>query len=103
MDFLDVEKASLFFMCAGTPFALLFAARNPARTTGHLLGISSWVSPADFDGAGALYRLATRLPSRFVSRLAGSLFASGPRALRSLPAETVPGILEGKLSEPERA
>ena len=33
-----IEKASLCFLCAGTPFACHFAQRHPDRITGKVLG-----------------------------------------------------------------
>eukprot|EP00928_Gymnodinium_smaydae_P089814 TRINITY_DN73717_c0_g1_i1.p1 TRINITY_DN73717_c0_g1~~TRINITY_DN73717_c0_g1_i1.p1 ORF type:complete len:336 (-),score=30.94 TRINITY_DN73717_c0_g1_i1:259-1266(-) len=103
LDQLDIQKVSLLFLCAGTPFALLFAARHQARMTGKLVGIASWVSPADFTNAKSLYRLGAALPSWFVSSLVGSSFASAPTVMRCLPEAMAVRIVHGKLSALEQA
>ena len=43
MDYYKVQKASLFYMCAGSSFAYTFASKYPNRTTGHIMGVSSWI------------------------------------------------------------
>mmetsp|Transcript_102778 Transcript_102778/g.257805 ORF Transcript_102778/g.257805 Transcript_102778/m.257805 type:complete len:343 (+) Transcript_102778:73-1101(+) len=102
LDHLRIQKASLLFFCAGTPFALLFAARYPERSTGRLMGSGSWVSPVDFEGAQLLYQIGGTLPTWFVARLVGSSFASGPRMVRWLPESALLRIVRGKLAHAER-
>jgi len=103
LDHLGIQKASLLFMCAGTPFALLFAACFRARCTGRLVGLASWVSPADFDGASSLYKLGAALPSWFVAPLVGTSFASAPKIARSLPQSSLVGVIQSDFSVPEKA
>lgn len=74
MDKLKIEKAGIFCMCAGTPFALAFSARHPEKTTGKLLMLGPWTLPADCPNAKALDRFAAHyLPTKAVSALVGSI------------------------------
>ena len=43
IDYYQVPKVSLLYMCAGSSFAYSFAKLHAERTTGYILGISSWV------------------------------------------------------------
>jgi len=47
LDRHDVRRANLLYMCAGSTFAYSFASRYPNRTTGHIVGIASWVLRSD--------------------------------------------------------
>ena len=89
LQHLSVTKVSLLFFCAGTPFALNFAAKFP-EITHKMLGIGCWVSPADCDDSKRLFRFASALPSWMLSavegvwRLAGRVGSSLPNAPSSL-------------------
>jgi len=76
LDELSWNRVSLLFMCAGTPFALGFATQNPHRITGKLMGVASWVSPADSGETKLLYRFGSCLPGWLVNPLAGGFFSS---------------------------
>mmetsp|Transcript_41156 Transcript_41156/g.86436 ORF Transcript_41156/g.86436 Transcript_41156/m.86436 type:complete len:448 (+) Transcript_41156:22-1365(+) len=43
LDYYNIRKASLFYMCAGSTFAYSFASKYPDRTTGYIIGIASWI------------------------------------------------------------
>jgi len=73
LDALGIDKVSLLFMCAGSPFALAFSNKNPERMTGKLVGIACFVSPADCPMTKSLYRFGARCcPNWAVSPLVAS-------------------------------
>ena len=77
LDELKISRVGLFFMCAGTPFALAFACRFPERTTEKLMGIASWVLPADCDKTNTLFRFgALYCPLWLLSPLVGNSIRS---------------------------
>lgn len=43
MDYYQIPKASLFYMCAGSTFAFSYATEFPERCTGYIIGVSSWI------------------------------------------------------------
>lgn len=43
LDYYEVSRASLMYMCAGSTFAYSFASKFSERTTGYIIGVSSWV------------------------------------------------------------
>ena len=43
LDHYEIERTNLVYMCAGSSFAYHFASCYPERTTGHIIGMSSWV------------------------------------------------------------
>lgn len=101
LDRLGVQKASLIGCCAGTPYALAFAARHPERTTGRVLTVGAWVSPADFEGASSIYRLGSALPAWLVAPLVGTSFTSGPALLGLMPQSWLSSAFRGKLCDSE--
>lgn len=53
MDYYQIPKTSLFYMCAGSTFCYSFAAKYSDRTTGHIIGVSSWIlrpCPSQMEG-----------------------------------------------------
>jgi len=47
LDYHNIRRANLLYMCAGSTFAYSFASHYPHRTTGHIVGIASWVLRSD--------------------------------------------------------
>ncbi|KAL3791752.1 hypothetical protein HJC23_007519 [Cyclotella cryptica] len=43
LDYYQIPKTSLFYMCAGSTFCYSFAARYSDRSTGCIIGVSSWI------------------------------------------------------------
>lgn len=103
LDELKIDKVSLMCMCAGTPFCLAFAAKYPERTTGQLIGISSWVQPADckFKNTKTSFYLGTTMRP-LVAPVVGLVFASIGSSLTSFPASMTLGALRSKLSPDEQ-
>ena len=127
LDHHGVARASLLYMCAGSTFAFAFAAAFPARATGHILGISSWIlrsEPAPSGGdASAVsdqwreeaeirtpqihswtHRMAMRGtfgPRWLVSHLAGSITGCMPAIWSRLPPLWVGSQFKKQLSPAE--
>lgn len=99
MDELSVEKASLIFLCAGTPFALRFASKYPERIL-QTLGIGCWVSPADCDKMKHIFQFASRLPTWLITTL-GHVSDCSASLGRWLP-ETPQSLVVSMLDEAER-
>jgi pimeloyl-ACP methyl ester carboxylesterase len=102
LDALAVSQASLLFMCAGTPFALSFANSAPERTTGQLVGVASWVPPADCNDAKTLYKVGSALPSWLISPIVGGSMTSVTSGITSLPQSWLVSGLKSDLTALER-
>eukprot|EP00928_Gymnodinium_smaydae_P002138 TRINITY_DN10759_c0_g1_i6.p1 TRINITY_DN10759_c0_g1~~TRINITY_DN10759_c0_g1_i6.p1 ORF type:complete len:278 (+),score=9.95 TRINITY_DN10759_c0_g1_i6:53-835(+) len=76
LSVLRVDRASVLFMCEGTPFALSFAARYPQRVTTKLLGVAPWIQPADTSPTKTLYRVGAGFQKWFISPLMSSCISS---------------------------
>lgn len=99
LDELSIKRASLLFLCAGAPFALGFASKYPERT-GKMLGIASWVSPADCEESLGFFRFASSLPS-FALDMFGGLWSLGQTVSKILP-EPPTSFITSKLEECEK-
>jgi len=77
LDALRIARVrGILFQCAGAPFALAFASRRPDRCSGNLMGIGTWVLPADCPRQKRLYRVGTHLPTAVISAVvAGSMMS----------------------------
>lgn len=105
LDELGIQRVALLFMCAGTPFALGFATMKSERTS-RILGVASWVLPADCGYANTKFWFYmgthTFVPRWFVAPLAGSVFRSIGSSMSFLPPGWVQGALRSKLSSSEK-
>ena len=99
LDKLGIQQVSLLCMCAGTPFCFAFAARHPERTTGRLIGISTWVQPADCDynNTKLLYHVGTKQPN-LAGLLTGTLMSSMGCMFSSFPTSWFTSFLRKALS-----
>eukprot|EP00930_Biecheleria_cincta_P038320 TRINITY_DN26336_c0_g1_i1.p1 TRINITY_DN26336_c0_g1~~TRINITY_DN26336_c0_g1_i1.p1 ORF type:complete len:288 (-),score=25.87 TRINITY_DN26336_c0_g1_i1:71-934(-) len=89
LDNLQVDRASILFLCAGSPFGLAFCSQFPERTTGRVAGCSAWVSPADCPNARTIYKLAASLmPESLLSHAV----ALGAQCFQSMPLSVFPEI-----------
>ena len=104
LDELGVARVGLFFMCAGTPFALAFASQCASRLTGKAVGVAPYVQPADCPRAKALHRFGSLIccPRWLVSHLVGGVFWSAGMSLSSLPNSVVISEMKRKLTDKER-
>jgi pimeloyl-ACP methyl ester carboxylesterase len=71
LNSLNLDKVGILFQCAGTPFALTFAAQHPERIADvPMVGLSSWVQPADCPETKKLFQFGARkCPSWLMSPL----------------------------------
>ena len=103
LDELSIEKASLFFMCAGTPFAMGFASKYPDRTA-KILGVAFWVSPADCEKTGGFFKFASTLPT-FALDMVGGAWRGG-HSLGNLLSACLPPLptsfITAQLQESEK-
>ena len=120
MDYYQVRRASLFYMCAGSSFAYLFASKYPDRTTGHMIGVSSWIlrSTSSSDGEQEenevkqppqMHSLSHRLamngflgPKWFVSSIASGSMNNMNGLLGILPAPFLVDQFKKALSKHEQ-
>lgn len=126
IDYYQVPKVSLFYMCAGSTFAYSFAKLHPERTTGYILGLSSWIlrhdgkrsidndDDDDDDGVDCTTppNMNSRIhswamhgyfgPKSIISSLAGGLVGSAPGLLNSFPQQWVVNGFKKELSNGER-
>ena len=131
IDYYQVPQVSLFYMCAGSTFAYSFAKQHPERTTGYILGLSSWIlrhdgkrnnAKDDDDGAGEDFssNIDCTTPSNMnstihswamhgyfgpksiISSLAGGIVSSAPVFINSFPRHWVADGLKKGLSNNER-
>jgi pimeloyl-ACP methyl ester carboxylesterase len=49
INYYNILKVHLLYMCAGSTFAYSFAAQYAERTTGYIVGLSSWILRHDGD------------------------------------------------------
>ena len=49
IDYYNIPKVNLLYMCAGSTSAYSFAAQYAERTTGYIVGLSSWILRHDGD------------------------------------------------------
>jgi pimeloyl-ACP methyl ester carboxylesterase len=49
IDYYEIHNVNLLYMCAGSTFAYSFAAQYADRTTGYIVGLSSWILRHDGD------------------------------------------------------
>ncbi len=49
IDYYNIQHVNLLYMCAGSTFAYSFAAQYAERTTGYIVGLSSWILRHDGD------------------------------------------------------
>lgn len=89
LDHLLIDRVSILFPCAGSPFALAFCSQFPKRITGRVAGCSAWVSPADCPGARLIYKLAASLMPENLLSLAVGL---GAQCFQSMPLSVFPEI-----------
>jgi pimeloyl-ACP methyl ester carboxylesterase len=117
MDYYQVPKASLFYMCAGSTFAYSFATSHRDRTTGHIIGVSSWIlrsCPPDSEGdkgtkSPRFHSLIQRMamngffgPKWFVSSIAGESMNNMNRFFGLIPAPFIVTNFKKGLSEHEQ-
>lgn len=89
LDDLQVDRASILFLCAGSPFGLAFCSQFPERTTGRVAGCSAWVSPADCPSARTIYKIAASvMPESLLSHAVGL----GAQFFQSMPLSVFPEI-----------
>ncbi|CAJ1344114.1 unnamed protein product [Effrenium voratum] len=86
---LKVPRASVLFLCAGTPFALRFAAKYPELCSGKMLGIACWVSPADCAEVKGFFQFASTLPQCLVSNVGGAWVNFSGCLGKSLPTSSI--------------
>jgi pimeloyl-ACP methyl ester carboxylesterase len=100
MDELKIEKAGIFCMCAGTPFAMAFSAKHADRTTGKFLALGPWTLPADCPNSKGVERFAAHyLPTLGVSSLVGSIQST---AMNYFSTEMISKKLQEKSSDVEK-
>jgi len=125
IDYYQVPKVSLLYKCAGSSFGYSFAKLHPERTTGYILGISSWVlrhdgNRSNNDGGNVDditdYSTPSTMNSRIhswamrgyfgsksmVSLLAGGIVGSVPSLFTSLPQHWIVDGFKQELSNDER-
>ena len=125
LDYYKISKASLLYMCAGSSFAYSFATMFPQRTTGNIVGISSWIlrsssspvsnkkndetSTNDDIGTPSMHSLSHRMamygifgPKWMVSSLAGGIIGSANGLLNILPKHWTANGFKKSLSKHER-
>ena len=126
IDYYQVPKVSLLYMCAGSSFAYSFAKLHSERTTGYILGISSWVlrhdgnrsnndgdndvdevidlsTPSNMNSRIHSWAMRGYFGSKsMVSSLAGSLTGSVPSLFSSLPQHWIVDGFKNELSAVER-
>jgi pimeloyl-ACP methyl ester carboxylesterase len=120
LDYYQIPKTSLFYMCAGGSFAYSFATQYPARTTGHIIGVSSWIlrsSSPESEGNGEkpdkvvpqIHSLTHRLamggvfvPKWFVSSIASGSMNNMNGLLGLLPAPIIVNHFKKTLSQHEQ-
>ena len=118
IDYYQVPKVSLLYMCAGSTFAFSFAKLHTDRTTDSILGVSSWILRHDGSGSDGSVDCAT--PSNmnsklhswamrgyfgstsFISSLAGGCVGSTPRLFSILPQQWILNGFKKELSDSER-
>lgn len=102
LDSLGIKKVSLLCMCAGAPFCMAFALQQKERTTGHFMGISTWVQPADcgYENTTVTYYLGTHIPV-LIGPLVGTVMGSIGSSLSSFPTTWALSALRGRVSETE--
>eukprot|EP00545_Synedropsis_sp_CCMP1620_P011831 CAMPEP_0119009486 /NCGR_PEP_ID=MMETSP1176-20130426/4396_1 /TAXON_ID=265551 /ORGANISM="Synedropsis recta cf, Strain CCMP1620" /LENGTH=348 /DNA_ID=CAMNT_0006962007 /DNA_START=11 /DNA_END=1057 /DNA_ORIENTATION=- len=103
LDYLTIDRVSVLCLCAGSPYAMAFCAQHPERTNGHLMGISTWVEPADcgYENTTFSFYLGTHIPA-LASPIAGSVSNSVGTSITSLPTSWVNHALWKKLSKEEQ-
>lgn len=102
LNFLAVSRASLLFMCAGTPFALAFASCVPSRCADTIMGIASWILPGDSDESKLMYRLGAAMPSCLISPVVGKTLATMNGSLGSFPVSWILSGVRSSLTEAEQ-
>ena len=125
IDYYQVPKVSLLYMCAGSTFAYSFAKLHSERTTGYILGMSSWIlrhdgNRSNDEGSNADSTIDYSTPSNMnskihswamrgyfgsksmVSSLAGGVVGSVPGLFNSLPQHWVVDGFKKELSDNER-
>jgi pimeloyl-ACP methyl ester carboxylesterase len=122
IDYYQVPKVSLFYMCAGSTFAYSFAKLHPERTTGYILGLSSWVlrhdgtkrstndddcvdctTPPNMNSLIHSWAMHGYFgPKSIISSLAGGFMGSVPGLFNSFPQQWVVNGFKKELSNGER-
>mmetsp|Transcript_10090 Transcript_10090/g.16749 ORF Transcript_10090/g.16749 Transcript_10090/m.16749 type:complete len:326 (-) Transcript_10090:132-1109(-) len=103
LDALKIQKVGVFFHCAGTPFALVFASRFPERIEGSLMGAGSWVQPADCPDTKPLFRFgATKTPLWLTSYLASGIASSVEFGMFHMPTQWMSTRFGKHLSKEEK-
>lgn len=122
IDYYQMPKVNLLYMCAGSTFAYSFAAQYSDRTTGYILGLSSWIlrhdgnrkdddddctidyaTPSNMNST--VHSLAMRGyfgPKSIVSSLAGGIVASAPSLFNIFPQVWVVDGFKKGLSNVEK-
>eukprot|EP00927_Polykrikos_kofoidii_P052526 TRINITY_DN46400_c0_g1_i1.p1 TRINITY_DN46400_c0_g1~~TRINITY_DN46400_c0_g1_i1.p1 ORF type:complete len:320 (+),score=50.64 TRINITY_DN46400_c0_g1_i1:60-1019(+) len=100
LDALEVRAVSLFFMCAGAPFALSFACRHPERVSGQHVGVAPWVLPRDSSEVNTMARVGTWFPSWIIAPVVGKMMSSGS-SITSLPTSVTAGMVRSSFSKDE--
>lgn len=127
LDYYQISKTSLMYMCAGSTFAYSFAAMFPERTTGNIIGISSWIlrydpsttattnnnessSSESIPTQPQMYTLTHKMamkgffgPKWMVSSLAGGIVNRATGLLSMLPKEFAEGKFQKGLSDREKS
>ena len=125
IDYYQVPKVSLLYMCAGSSFAYSFAKLHAERTTGYILGMSSWVlrhegnrcnndghnldddvnlsTPANMNSRIHKWAMSGYFGSKsLISSLAGGITGSVPGLFHSLPQHWIVDGFKKELSADER-
>lgn len=125
IDYYQVPKVSLLYMCAGSSFAYSFAKLHTERTTGYILGISSWVlrhdrnrcnndgdnldddvnlsTPANMNSRIHKWAMSGYFGSKsLISSLAGGITGSIPGLFHSFPQHWIVDGFKKELSADER-
>lgn len=111
LDYYQVQRASLFYMCAGSSFAYSFATKYPERSTGHIIGVSSWILNGGEcnQDLPQIHSLTHRLaingvfgPKWFVSSIAGGSIASMNGVFGLLPESFLANRFKKTLSQHEQ-
>ena len=130
LDYYRISKTNLLYMCAGSTFAYSFASQHPARTTGYIVGIASWILHSQPSSSSSIncnaaendvmecaednintpnmHSLSHRMamkgffgPKWMVSWLAGGIVGSMSILFSSIPPEWVGKELKKELSDNE--
>ncbi|KAL7531042.1 hypothetical protein ACHAXR_005741, partial [Thalassiosira sp. AJA248-18] len=124
LDFYGISKANILYMCAGSTYAYSFASQFPERTTGYVIGISSWILRSDPSSSSngneiendnscvnrtpQIYSLTHRMamnglfgPKSMVSWLAGGIVSSIMVVFNSVPPTWVDKNFKKELSDDE--